>query len=118
VVALQVVHPSAKGRPFGGTSHTFPIFVGDLLEIRNKRYAFLPGRSLGIACFHHFSLYVPLAVIAFYDPGGSIGGMQGPDPVMEAHRDLPRGEKHDPVPDLLTSSAYRYLCGETLQAID
>src|ERR1700730_17963344 len=66
VVALEIVHPSAKDRPFGGTSHTFPIFVGDLLEIRNNRYAFLPGRSLGIACsaFYHFSLYVPLAVIA------------------------------------------------------
>jgi hypothetical protein len=45
-------------------------------------------------------------------------GMNLHQPVMEAHRDLPRGEKHDPVPDLLTSSAYRYLCGETLQAID
>jgi hypothetical protein len=45
-------------------------------------------------------------------------GMNLHQSVMEAHRDLPRGEKHDPVPDLLTSSAYRYLCGETLQAID
>ena len=65
MVALQIVHPSAKDRPFGGTSHTFPILVGDLLEIRNNRYAFLPGRSVGIcSAFYHFSLYVPLAVIA------------------------------------------------------
>ena len=35
-------------------------------SMRNNRYAFLPSRSLGIACsaFYHFSLYVPLAVIA------------------------------------------------------
>ena len=66
MVALQVVHPSAKDRSFGGASQILPIFVGDLLKVRNDRNAFLSSRRLGVTCpaFDYFSLYVPLAVVA------------------------------------------------------
>ena len=36
MVALQIVHPSAENRPSGGTSQLFPIFVSDLLKVRNR----------------------------------------------------------------------------------